>query len=297
MRILITGITGFIGRRLEKLLDPADEVYALCLPGLGLPGSGVKVVGGDLADVSSFSARLAEIRPDVCIHLAWQGLPDYGFEASRKNLEQGSTLFRFLAEECGCRKIVAVGSCWEYGKVFGPCRENDPVATSSYFVWAKHALCDIGMMLAAKHPLSFVWMRLFYVYGPGQRPESLVPMLIRSLKQGDRPAVKTPANTNDFIFVDDAAKALLLAVKKDVPSGIYNVGTGQACPVWKVCEILERAMGRKPEYAQKLRASTAAPTADFMADMSKTEKILKWRAGINFEQGLQECVNSWGGER
>ncbi|MBU4201492.1 MAG: NAD(P)-dependent oxidoreductase [Verrucomicrobia bacterium] len=297
MKVLITGVTGFIGRRLEKFIDPADEIYALCLPSLGSLGSGVKVVLGDLADLSSFSARLAEINPDVCIHLAWQGLPDYGFEASRKNLEQGTALFRFLAEECGCCRIVALGSCWEYGKSLGSCREDDTVATSSYFVWAKHALCDMGLMLAAKYQLSFVWMRLFYVYGPGQRSESLIPTLIRSLKQGDLPVVKTPANANDFVFVDDAAKALLLAAKKDVLTGIYNVGTGWACPVWKVCEILERSMGRKPEYAQQLRASTAAPTAEFWADMSKTEKILGWRAGVSLEQGLQECIHSWGGER
>jgi nucleoside-diphosphate-sugar epimerase len=140
-------------------------------------------------------------------------------------------------------------------------------------------------------------MRLFYVYGPGQRSDALIPTLIGALTRGDCPAVRTPANANDFVFVDDAVKALLLAAKKNIPSGVYNVGTGQAYPVWMVCEMLEGMMGRQPECARQMRASTLAPTANFWADISKIDKALGWRADIRLEQGLHECLCSWKGER
>jgi UDP-glucose 4-epimerase len=287
MKLLLTGATGFVGQRLLSKIPQSDEIFAICRnPVVKLPAN-VSVIRADLNRPEDLRLQLKALRPDACLHLAWEGLPDYGYESSRRNLDQGTALFRCLLEECGCRKIIATGTCWEYGRSFGACHEDDKVAPSSYFTWAKLALADLGWMLSAKHQGSFIWMRVFYAYGSGQRSGSLIPTMADALRKQTAPAVKTPLNANDFIHVDDIAEALKLAVEKDIPSGIYNLGSGQSVPVWKVCEYLEQAMGHKPLYARRLQETAVQPTADFWADITKTREVLGWVPKISMEEGLR----------
>ncbi|MBF0570608.1 MAG: NAD(P)-dependent oxidoreductase [Candidatus Omnitrophica bacterium] len=292
MKIFVTGITGFVGSHLWDFFNSSDKVYVLARSPLELNGRKAKVVKGDLNTPAEFFNELKEIKPDVCIHLAWEGIPDFSYEKSFKNLQQGAALLRCLVEECGCRKIIVGGTCFEYGKPFGACREDEEAAVNSYFVWAKHSLYNFGKLLASKDNVSFIWFRFFYVYGPGQRGGSLIPTLADTLIKNEFPAVKTPLNANDFIYVKDVAEALVLAARKEIPTGIYNLGTGVSVPVWKVCEHLEKSMGRDPLYAKRLREAHVQPTANYWADMSKSAGTLSWSPRIKIEEGIRQYVKS-----
>jgi UDP-glucose 4-epimerase len=294
MKIFITGITGFIGSNLWEHFTPSDEVYILARKPMEVKwhGLNVKVLQGDLSAPAGILEELKRIRPEICIHLAWEGIPDLAYERSLKNLQQSAMLLRCLAEECGCRKIIVAGSCFEYGKNLGPCREDEAVLLNSFFVWAKNSLLDLGNLLASKHNISFIWFRFFYVYGPGQRAGSLIPMMAEALKRNEQPMVKTPHNANDFIHVEDIAEALSMAAHMDVPTGIYNLGSGRSVPVWKVCEYLEMAMGNQPLYANQLRELKIEPTADFWADTSKSSTVLGWKARTGIEEGIRRYVKS-----
>ena len=198
MKILITGISGFVGRNLRKHLPVGHEYFILARTA-DSAAKGFTLLQGDLNDLGTVKDKLAQIKPDACIHLAWEGIPDYGYETSVKNLKKSSDLFRFLVKECHCHKIVSIGSCWEYGKNFGACAETDALGQGSYFVWAKRALCDLGLSLAREEKINFVWLRFFYVYGPGQRDGALIPTLVRSLKKNECPQVRTPLDANDYV--------------------------------------------------------------------------------------------------
>lgn len=291
MKILLTGNTGFIGRRLLERFSQSDEIYVLTrtLSTLNLPN--VQPIVGDLNSPGDIFESLLSIRPEACIHLAWQGIPDYGYCQSQQNLAQSTTLLNHLVEKCGCRKIIATGSCWEYNKTFGPCRESDPLTYgTNYFVWAKQSLCNFGRVLANKNDISFIWTRLFYVYGPGQRAGSLIPTISAALINGTSPDIQTPSNANDFIYVDDVADALLRFLYTNVETGIYNVGTGSATPVWKICEMIEHSLGRKLSCASNLKKIDKPATANFWADISKTTSVLKWQAGTGLEEGIQKYL-------
>jgi nucleoside-diphosphate-sugar epimerase len=289
MKIFITGMTGFIGSNLWGRFTPSDEIYILARKPIEVERQGlnVKILQGDLSAPAGIFDELKRIKPEICIHLAWEGIPDLGYERSLKNLQQSAMLLRCLAEECGCRKIIVGGSCFEYGRNRGPCREDEGILLNSYFVWAKNSLFNLGEILASKHNISFIWFRFFYVYGPRQRAGSLIPMMAEALKKNEQPMVKTPHNANDFIHVEDIAEAIALAAHKDIPRGIYNLGSGGSVPVWKVCEYLEKAIGNEPLYSKKLRELKIGPTADFWADMSKTTAALGWKPKIDIEEGIR----------
>ena len=96
MKILVTGITGFVGKRLALRLSPLDEIFVICRKTpVDLP-KGIKVIEADFNDPQSYSVLLKDLRPDLCIHLGWQGIPDYGFETSSNNMRQSVALLRFL---------------------------------------------------------------------------------------------------------------------------------------------------------------------------------------------------------
>ena len=296
MKVLITGLTGFIGKSLRKQLPGGYEYFALTRRDQDF-GGGVQVLLGDLNHLDQIKPHILKIRPDICIYLAWEGIPDYGYAISQRNLTNGMIFFHFLITECGCRKIVAVGSCWEYGKNFGLCREDEPVGCGNYFVWAKRALCDLGLTLAKEENIIFVWLRLFYVYGPSQYSNSLIPTLAQMLKKGQYPNVKASLNANDFVYVVDAAQALIKAVfKEEVSSGIYNVGSGVSTPVWRICELLEQVLGKKTEYFKQLKKSASKAAMDFWADTKKAREVLQWSAGISLEQGIIKYLNEGDGQ-
>lgn len=293
MKVFVTGATGFIGVRLEKFLSSEDEVYALVRPGSAntLPDR-VKVVEGDLGALDKVADQIKEIAPDVAVLLGWEGIPDLGYGMSLKNLKNNATWLRFLIEDCCCPKVVFAGSCFEYGKKFGVCSEDDLGQNVSYFTWAKRSLYDLGMLLAQQNDARFVWQRFFYVYGPGQRGGSLIPMLASTIQKGECPGVRTPHSANDFVYVDDVADAVACAVEKNVPSGIYNVGTGSSIPVWKVCEVLETSMGQTLGYAEQLKSVKASAGADFYAGTAKTQRFLGWTARTTLEQGISQYLKS-----
>jgi len=291
MKIFVTGISGFIGRRLQEKFSPGDEIYAIYRRDPGTLPENIRVISGDLDSPDDLFIRLSVIRPEVCIHLAWEGIPDYGFNQSLRNLENSSKLMQHLVENCGCKKIIAAGSCWEYNKSFGPCDEKDPGSPGgNHFVWAKRSICDFGLMLASRYKISFLWTRLFYVYGPGQRSGSLIPTLTETLLKGETPNVQTPSNANDFVYVDDVADAMIHLVYREVPTGIYNLGTGRSVPVWEVCEILERSLGYAPSCAAQMRKIHNPATADFWAETTKIESVLDWHARTSLEKGIEQYL-------
>ena len=290
MRVVITGLTGFIGRRLPRFLSGADEIAVICRTAPAGWPENFRIIEGDLNEPGLLSDALKAFRPDACIHLAWEGNPDYGFEISRCNLDRSAAFFRLLAEECGCRKIIAMGSCWEYGRSFGACREDTLEPVKSYFAWAKRSLCDFGMMLAEKSGVTFIWLRGFYIYGPGQKETSLIPVMAAALARGAAPEVRTPWDANDFIYVDDVSEALARAVREDIPTGAYNLGTGTAIRVWKICEELEKALGRRPAQAAALKAVDTKAAANFWADTSKSSAVLGWRAKTDIQTGIRQYL-------
>ena len=86
---------------------------------------------GDLNNFSSVEKKIIEFQPDTVVHLAWQGIPDYSKQNSELNLDLSIKLFNFLFKKTKCKKVIVTGSCWEYGKKNGICREDDNLNINS----------------------------------------------------------------------------------------------------------------------------------------------------------------------
>lgn len=297
MRILITGPTGFIGKHVINALRGNEHKIALldkCFPKRSpIESKTFSFIEGGLENLDPLKPSIIDFSPEVCVHLAWQGIPDYSLEISRLNLNCSLELIDFLTHETDCKKIIISGSCFEYGKTTGICKESDPVQTTSYIAWAKQSLYNYSLLLCKQTGINLIWFRFFYVYGPGQREGTLIPSLVKELFVGKRPNIHDPLNSNDFIYVGDIANAIRLAVEKDVDSGIYNLGSGKATSVLDVCKIVEQSVTRTTCISDNLKKQNSSNDhVCFWSDISKAENNLGWRPRYSLENGIQEYLKS-----
>ena len=167
MKIAVTGATGFIGRHvLAELETRSVESIALVRPSSEkvLGHSKYSVVQIDLHNPPPNTFELMGC-PDVLIHLAWSGLPNYN---SLHHFEQElPTQYRFLKNliESGLQTLVIAGTCFEYGMQSGSLSEGIAVHPTNPYGFAKNALRYQLENLKAAHPFQLAWARLFYLYG------------------------------------------------------------------------------------------------------------------------------------
>ena len=281
MRVFLTGATGFIGRYVLKHLEKEDYNILLLTRASKenfssiISSKKVDIVSGNLSDINKWEAKLKQFKPDTTIHLAWEGIPDYGVNKSIKNLKYGLNLFEELAE-IGCKKIICTGSCWEYGQNQGKISEKLPVKFSNAFTTAKNAVHCLGREIAKENNMQLIWTRLFYVYGPGQRENSLIPYIIKCVKEGKELKIKTPSARNDFIYVEDIAKAIVAILEKYTQSTVYNVGSGYSTSIQDIIKIIYNELNFKHKSKDDLSKTEKIYYDNFWADISKIKKEIGW---------------------
>lgn len=293
MRIFITGASGFIGRNVVELLSLGSNKLLLLAKDKSdrrlLDNYKQNVIIGDFKNIVNFKNDIKNFNPQVFVHLAWEGIPDFSFDMCKRNLDNSLAIVNFIINDTDCKKIIISGSCLEYGKINGVCKESDEVNINSFFSWAKYSLYCYLRFICKKLDKDLIWFRIFYAYGPGQRKESLIPSLIYSLKNGVKPNIDNALNANDFIHVRDIAQALRKAINKDIKSGIYNLGSGKSTRVIDICKIAERIINGKVSISNTVNLNrNPRETINFWADTSKTDAIFGWRAKTDIETGIRQ---------
>ena len=292
MRVLVTGGSGFIGRHLvPRLLADLHQVMVLDRVPFGQQTDAVHCVYKDLLNVDSYANEVRHFRPDVCIHLAWGGLPDYSLANCLLNLQASAIFSDFLFWETSCRRLIAAGSCAEYGNLQGSCVEDQDPDPLSHFSWAKQSVRRLLEHESCKHRADLVWLRPFYVYGPGQREDALVPSVARDLMTGKKPAPRFPNNANDFVSVVDVAELLARSIDSIIPAGVYNVGTGCLTRVITMCKIVAQQLGIEfDEGTLEGPCGDEKTTNGAWADMKRTRRIFGWVPGAKVEKGISEYL-------
>ena len=292
MKVAITGASGFLGRPLaEKLSMLGVEVLAIArsIP-KNISKNKIHWLKADLFMPESYQSEVKLFSPEVVIHLAWQDIPNFSLEKSKVNLHQSLDFINFIASIKSCKKILFSGSCWEYDNASGVCIETKKVEGSkNHFTWAKNSLRKKAELLCKQKSLSFVWFRIFYIYGPGQRLGSLLPTIFINLKEGKLPQIHSPFNSNDYIFIDDVVDAFTIASTGSLPSGVYNLGSGVSTTAIQICRYAEKIALNSSNLSNKLQSNSSPSSSDedFWAEMTLTTKNLKWKPKTDLIRGIE----------
>ncbi len=296
MKILLTGGAGFVGKSvIESLISnlPDCSILSLTRNATSNPfHRRMEWFECDLGDSSTYADRVKQFSPDVVIHLAWDGIPDFSLEKCLQNIQLSIDFFKIIFSCKSIKKIIVTGSCFEYNRLNGLCSETDICISKDYFTWSKNVLRDFLQVETKKLDIVFCWARLFYVYGPHQRSASLIPTIIHSLSSGKIPDIRTPANSNDFIFVDDVASGILEMIKNEIQSSIFNFGSGVSTAILDVCKICDLSINGSLTLSSPLEnlAQNSVKTVDFWADIEWSKSKLNWKPVTSLQEGIAKTL-------
>jgi nucleoside-diphosphate-sugar epimerase len=238
-KIAVIGASGFIGRHvLRELASHPIEVIAVTRNTAKLSDitKNIHVVELDIAYPQSDDYERLN-RPDIVIHLSWEGLPNY------KSLHHFETelprqyLFLSGLVQAGLPSLLVSGTCFEYGMQSGALSEDIiPLPCTSYG-YAKDALRKQLEFLRGKHPFNFTWARLFFMYGEGQAKSSLLPQLKAAVERGDKLFnMSGGKQLRDYLPVKEVASLLVTLALRQTDAGVVNVCSGKPISVRNLVE-------------------------------------------------------------
>lgn len=250
MKIAVTGASGFLGRHvLGALLQHDVEIIAVSRDAKRLEGLGaaVRVVEMDIASPAGDSYKQIG-SPDILIHLAWDGLPNY---KSRHHFEtELPRQYHFLKGmiDAGLPSLLVTGTCFEYGMQSGALAADMQTAPSTPYGFAKDCLRKQLGFLKLETAFKLTWARLFYMYGEGQPATSLYPKLREAVSRGDVTFnMSGGEQLRDYLPVGEVARQIVQLALAQRDIGAINVCSGKPVSVRSLVEQWKRDNGWKIE--------------------------------------------------
>ncbi|MEI8004471.1 MAG: NAD-dependent epimerase/dehydratase family protein [Methanothrix sp.] len=298
MSTLVTGGAGFIGSNLvEELLAAGEDVVVLDNMHTGSPGNldglegSLKLIRASCNDLPDM-----DLHPEKIYHL---GIPSSSPMYKKNPYLVGEALNGFtavfeLAKKSGARVVYASSSSL-YSGLLPPHRENMTIQVSDYYTEARLAMERMAELYRKLFNVCSAGMRFFSVYGPKEESKkqyaNVVSQFLWQMRRCETPLIYGDGmQTRDLTYVKDVVQALRLAMQSDY-HGILNVGTGKAYSFNDVIEILNKNMELdiKPLHVENPIKNYVLHT---QADTAKAEKILRFKAKWNLEDGVRELLRS-----
>jgi UDP-glucose 4-epimerase len=259
---------------------------------------GASVVKGDLRFAPAVERALDGV--DVVYHLA--ALTDVRESVRRPRLYYRVNVDGTLNLLEGCRRagvkrVVYVSSCAVYGEpVRLPIGEDHPTNPLSPYAASKLAAEAYCRSYAFCYGFDVTVFRLFNVYGPRQSDDyaGVISTFVKRVCEGKPPIIYgSGEQSRDFIYVGDVVECLAKAIDL---SGfdVFNLGSGRAVTVNELAELVLRLSGRsdlKPVHVEGRRGEIFAS----VADVSKVERVLGFRARKPLEEGIKELIEAYSG--
>lgn len=296
-RAVITGPTGAVGIALtEALAESGCEVYVVCRPDSArldrVPKRpNVHTVLCPLNELSRLTSFLTGA--DAFFHLGWENT--YG-AAGRNDLESQLRNVSFTldavraAKTLGCTVFLGAGSQAEYGRSDGLLTPSSACFPENGYGAAKLCAGQMSRIEARRLGIRHVWTRIFSVYGPGDRDQTLVMSVIRALLRGESPACTDCAQIWDYLFSRDAANALAALSERGKDGAVYPVASGRSLPLKTYVEAIRAELA--PDLSVHYGAVAYAPlqVTHLEADISALEADTGYRPTTDFSDGIRQTI-------
>jgi GDP-L-fucose synthase len=298
-RVLVTGGGGFLGsfvveafrsRGCRDIVVPRSRDY-------------------DLREPGAISSLLEQARPHIVIHLA---AVVGGIGANRANPGRffydnaimGIQLMEY-ARRSGVEKFVAVGTVCSYPKFTPvPFKEEDlwngyPEETNAPYGLAKKMLLVQAQAYRAQYGFNAIYLLPVNLYGPGDsfdlQASHVIPAMIRKFlaaKEQGQPRVVLWGDgspTREFLYVEDAAEAIVLATERYDGSEPVNLGSGEEISIRSLAELIGAEVGFRGDIVWDTTQPNGQPRRRL--DVSRAERLFDFRARRSFRDGVRETVD------
>jgi len=281
MKVLVTGATGFIGNYVVKELLK-NNLYVVT-SGIeqknDLPHNWLKKVNYIQADLNDRRTEWFTFfgEPDMIIHLSWQGLPNYKelFHLER-NLPNNYYFLKNMIES-GCKKVVVIGTCFEYGMQSESLKEDIETKPDNPYAQAKDTLRKQMEELQKKVDFNLKWIRLFYMYGKGQSPNSILSQLEAALENGDKVFnMSGGEQLRDYLPVEKVAEYIVKISLQSKVSGVINCCSGKPISIRKFVEDYLKEKNKNIELNLGHYPYPDYEPMEFWGNNTKLNKALKF---------------------
>jgi len=312
-RILITGISGFLG---GYLVEQCRARY----PGATLFGvsrktdsqrltpalNGVTLIEADITHQDQMRDALARSQPGWVFHLAAQSsvAASWADPAATLRINAGGAvqLFEALRAEQMSPRVVLLGSGEQYGQVRpeeNPIHEEVPFRPINPYGVSKSAQDLYGYQYFVAYALPVLRVRLFNSFGPRQADTFVVANFARQIaliEQGRMEPILSVGNLQaqrDFLPVADVAGALLAVAERGQPGQAYNIGSGQARSIGEILDMLLAHSTMSIRVRQDPARFRPADIQRLVADRGRLRSHTGWKPTIEVEDAIEQTLNYW----
>ncbi|HEY9731625.1 MAG TPA: NAD-dependent epimerase/dehydratase [Drouetiella sp.] len=292
-KILVTGASGFIGREVtRRLCRRGYEVHAVARsPGIIEDAIWHPV---DLFDMSAVNGLLEEVRPSHLIHFAWVTEPGRFWNSPENHRWERATqdLFDSFANRGG-KRFIGAGSCAEYEWTGKPCLETAAGGIpATLYGQAKLATFSWVEARALQCGVSSAWGRIFWLYGPHEHRQRLIPHVITGVLQRRPVDCSSGEQLRDFLHVDDVAEAFVRLLESDV-KGAVNIASGNAVPVKEIISRIAQCLGGQQLIRFGAIPSNSSEPLVVCGDVSRLKEEVGFIPEISLATGLESTISWW----
>jgi UDP-glucuronate decarboxylase len=266
-RLLITGGSGFIGKHVvQKLWGENFEVYAPRSTDL------------DLLNTVQVRDYVCRIQPSHLLHLAWMTKPGMFFESPENIHWVEATLALAQAfVESGGKRFVGAGTCFEtvlgeFPTFYGTCKDLTRELLQVYF---------------SKMSTEFVWARLFFLYGPYEKPERLIPSVVMKLLTQELVKCSSGTQIRDYLYVEDCARILVKHLDSK-HQGVLEIASGIPVTIGELVMRFAKAIGREDLVRLGALPDRVGEPKSILPDNK-----LVWQPEFSFEEGVARTIAYW----
>ena len=286
-KILLTGVTGLIGKEVIKpLLDYGYEISALTIDDNN-PDCGVNWIKCNIFEENSLKSVFEKEKPSHLLNFAWATTGDYltnniNFEF----VKAGLNLLKYFKENGG-KRVVYVGTCFEYQFKDEPLKENDTLNPQTVYAKSKDALHKLAEAFCGQNEISFGYGRIFFVFGRKENEKRLTAHIIKSLREGNEVNIINGDFVRDYMYAKDIAGAFAKLVDTDV-QGSVNICTGKGISLRDYALTIAKKIGR--EDLVNIKYEALNQPMFIVGDNSRLINEVKYTPKYTFEKAVDEIL-------
>lgn len=293
-RILITGISGFVGSHLARKLNILGaEVF-----GISRSHKGSNIFNGDITDRNFVEKIINKNNITMCFHLAAESLVESGQKdpyATFSTNIMGTLSILELSRIYNLDRIIIASTSHVYGDNKLPFKEDYFPRPSRPYETSKTCVDLIAQSYADTFGLPVLIPRFTNIYGPADyNYHRLIPKTIKRVLAGESPTMWGGTAIRDFIYIDDAIDAYIKMATVSVTSieknRIYNFGTGKQYSVRDVIQTIITQSGSNVTVTKIADAREDEIKAQYVST-AKAKRILNWKPKVSFDNGIKKTID------
>lgn len=293
-RVLITGITGFVGKALVKRLKlQGANVFGISR----FIKSDRRNLKADILDYSAINKFIKDSKIDICFHLASASLVEEGqsnpYQTFKVNVE-GTLNILEIARNNNLEKIIIASTSHVYGKNRVPYFESYTPKPTRPYETSKACTDIIAQSYSKSFDLPVLIPRFVNIYGPGDLNfQRLIPKTIKSVLGNSEPKMWGGQAVRDYLFIDDAINAYILLATADInkigENRVFNFGGSNIISVEDLIGKIIFLSG-KDFKIEKAGIKREGEIASQYVSSKKASRLLGWKPEINLDEGLSKTI-------